>query len=132
LDSSLGNPVSRALGLKKYKVKSTAFLLAHIFSPSLAKSSVAKPARRRKLQKNKKWQTSCYPDIREDGVRLRGGRIQMKDREKWMEICRQASVEQDPKRLLELTAEIIRLLDEKEGRLVRGPAKAEGDGTPQP
>ena len=56
----------------------------------------------------------------------------MKDRETWMELCRQASVEQDPKKLLELTAEIIRLLDEKEGRLVRGLAKPRGDLPPQP
>ena len=56
----------------------------------------------------------------------------MKDREKWMELCRQAAVEQDPKRLLELTAEIIRLLDEKEDRLTDRVAKPEGDLTPHP
>jgi len=60
-----------------------------------------------------------------------GGQIRMKDREKWMELCRQASVEQDPKKLLELAAEIIRLLDEKEDRLVHRAAKPEGDPTPQ-
>jgi len=56
----------------------------------------------------------------------------MKDREQWMELCRQASVEQNPKRLLDLTAEIIRLLDEKEDRLTHRAAKPEGDPTPQP
>jgi hypothetical protein len=56
----------------------------------------------------------------------------MKDREQWMELCRQASVEQDPKRLLDLTAEIIRLLDEKEDRLTYRAARPEGDPTPQP
>jgi hypothetical protein len=56
----------------------------------------------------------------------------MKDREKWMELCRQASVEQDPKKLLELTAEIIRLLDEKEDRLIHRVTKPEGGPTPQP
>ena len=56
----------------------------------------------------------------------------MKDREQWMELCRQASVEQDPKKLLELTAEIIRLLDEKEDRLIHRAAKPEGDLTSQP
>jgi hypothetical protein len=56
----------------------------------------------------------------------------MKDREKWMELCRQASVEQDPKKLLELTAEIIRLLDEKEDRLIHRSPKANGDPTPHP
>ena len=45
----------------------------------------------------------------------------MKDRQQWMELCRQASVEQDPKKLLELTAEIIRLLDEKKIGSFIGP-----------
>jgi hypothetical protein len=58
----------------------------------------------------------------------------MKDREKWMELCRQASVEQDPKKMLEITAEIIRLFDEKdekEDRLIHRAAKPVGDPTPQ-
>jgi len=38
--------------------------------------------------------------------------------ERWQELCRQAATEQDPKRLMELTAEIIRLLEEKEQRLL--------------
>ena len=42
-------------------------------------------------------------------------------------LCRQAS---DPKKLLELAAEIIRLLDEKEYRLVHRAAKPDGDPTP--
>jgi hypothetical protein len=33
--------------------------------------------------------------------------------EPWMEICELASKEQDPARLMELTNEIIRLLEEK-------------------
>jgi hypothetical protein len=47
--------------------------------------------------------------------------------ERWQELCRQAAVEQDPKKLLELTAEIVRLLDEKEKRLIArsGQPKAE-------
>ncbi|PYX80199.1 MAG: hypothetical protein DMG70_24465 [Acidobacteria bacterium] len=32
----------------------------------------------------------------------------------WMELCKQAAVEQDPKKLLEFTDEINRLLKEKE------------------
>ena len=36
----------------------------------------------------------------------------MTDREKWKELCAQAAVEQDPKRLLELVREITRILDE--------------------
>jgi hypothetical protein len=31
--------------------------------------------------------------------------------EKWMELCELATKEQDPKKLMELTAEIVRLLD---------------------
>ena len=37
--------------------------------------------------------------------------------EKWLELCKQASTEQDPQRLMKLTAEILRLLDEKDKRL---------------
>lgn len=39
--------------------------------------------------------------------------------ERWRELCEQAAVEQDPDRLLELTKEITRLLDEKEERLTK-------------
>ena len=39
------------------------------------------------------------------------------NRERWRELCEQASVEQDPKKLLELVTEINRLLDEKNIRL---------------
>jgi hypothetical protein len=38
--------------------------------------------------------------------------------ERWQELCREAATQQDPKRLMELTAEIIRLLNEKEQRLL--------------
>jgi hypothetical protein len=41
----------------------------------------------------------------------------MKDKERWMQLCEQAPVEQDPTKLFELTQEIIRLLDEKEKRI---------------
>jgi hypothetical protein len=37
-----------------------------------------------------------------------------------MELCQQASVEQDPKKLMELTPEINRLSAEKEARLRNG------------
>lgn len=37
--------------------------------------------------------------------------------ERWRKLCEEAAVEQDPDRLLELTEEITRLLDEKEERL---------------
>jgi hypothetical protein len=45
-------------------------------------------------------------------------------KERWEELCRLAAEEQDPKRLLELTAEINRLLLEKEDRLI---AQCTGD-----
>jgi len=44
----------------------------------------------------------------------------MKDdltREPWMDLCEQASIEQDSEKLLLLAQEIVRLLDEKEQRL---------------
>jgi hypothetical protein len=37
-----------------------------------------------------------------------------KTQERWLELCEQAAIEQDPKKLLELVAKIIRLLDEKQ------------------
>jgi hypothetical protein len=40
----------------------------------------------------------------------------MKNHEKWMELCALAAKEQDPAKLLTLTQEIARLLDEKEQR----------------
>ena len=43
----------------------------------------------------------------------------MRDQQRWMELCAQAAVEQDPRRLLELITEINRLLEEKEQRLQR-------------
>jgi hypothetical protein len=40
--------------------------------------------------------------------------------ERWTELCRQASVERDPKKLLQLVTEINRLLAERQARLARG------------
>ena len=37
--------------------------------------------------------------------------------ERWQELCKQAAVEQDPKKLHALIIEINRLLEEKENRL---------------
>jgi hypothetical protein len=41
----------------------------------------------------------------------------MKDKARWMELCEQAAVEQDSKKLMELVTEINRLLLEKERRI---------------
>jgi hypothetical protein len=45
--------------------------------------------------------------------------------ERWRELCARAAVEQDPDKLLELTREISRLLDEKQERLQK---TRKGDG----
>jgi hypothetical protein len=41
----------------------------------------------------------------------------MKDKPRWEELCKQAAVEQDSKKFMELIQEINRLLEEKEQRL---------------
>ncbi len=41
----------------------------------------------------------------------------MENKERWMELCAQASQEQDPERLFKLVQEINNLLEEKEARL---------------
>jgi hypothetical protein len=38
-------------------------------------------------------------------------------KERWYELCKEASLEKDPERLLKLIQEINRLLEEKETRL---------------
>jgi len=45
--------------------------------------------------------------------------MQGKVREKWMQLCEQAVVEQDPEKLMALITEINRILDEKDRRLKR-------------
>jgi hypothetical protein len=41
-------------------------------------------------------------------------------KEEWLKLCEQAAVEQDPERLLSLTREISRLLEEREKFLKNG------------
>jgi hypothetical protein len=50
----------------------------------------------------------------------------MKDKAHWTELCRQASIEQDPKKLLELVTEINRLLAEKQDRVGRNIKMEDG------
>ena len=50
-------------------------------------------------------------------------------KELWMRLCEQAAVEQDPERLLQLTQEINRLLNEKEERLKNLRLKPGGDSS---
>lgn len=55
--------------------------------------------------------------------------VLMQDYEHWMDLCEQASVEQDADKLLELIREINRLLEEKEERLLRlRLGKRDGNG----
>jgi hypothetical protein len=54
----------------------------------------------------------------------------MKDKEHWEELCRQASIEQDPRKLLQLITEINRLLIEKQSRIRQAPKAEEGKHTP--
>ena len=50
--------------------------------------------------------------------------FEMQDKtERWMELCKQAAIEQDPKKLMELVAEINQLLEAKERRLGIIPPK---------
>jgi hypothetical protein len=46
-----------------------------------------------------------------------GAASDLKNHERWMELCELASKEQDPNKLMELSVEINRLLDEKRNRL---------------
>lgn len=39
--------------------------------------------------------------------------------ERWMDLCAQAAVEQDPEKLIQLIEEITRLLEERETRVRR-------------
>ena len=45
--------------------------------------------------------------------------MQGKVKESWMQLCEQAAVEQDPRRLLELVQQINQMLEEKDQRLER-------------
>jgi hypothetical protein len=47
----------------------------------------------------------------------RASAMQGEKYERWIKVCAQAAVEQDPKKLLALAEEIDRLLEEKERRL---------------
>jgi hypothetical protein len=51
--------------------------------------------------------------------------MQGEKRERWMELCAQAAIEQDGRKLLELVEQINALLEEKEQRLGVRPPKAD-------
>jgi hypothetical protein len=52
--------------------------------------------------------------------------MQGEKKERWMELCAQAAVEQDPQKLMKLVEEINDLLEEKERRLSVLP-RSDGD-----
>jgi len=54
----------------------------------------------------------------------------MKDKEHWEDLCRQAAIEQDPIKLLQLITEINRLLAEKQSRIEQPPEAEEGKQSP--
>ena len=45
--------------------------------------------------------------------------MQGETKERWMQLCEQAAVEQDSEKLMELIEEINRMLDDKDDRLKR-------------
>jgi hypothetical protein len=51
-----------------------------------------------------------------------------RNKERWMELCELAAVEQDSKKLIALTQEINRLLSEKQDRLDHAPKNPSKDG----
>jgi hypothetical protein len=58
--------------------------------------------------------------------------LQGKVKERWRELCEQAAIEQDPRKLSELVAEIDRLLEEKQTRLAQSPPRNQGSNSPSP
>ncbi len=57
--------------------------------------------------------------------------MQERVKERWLELCEQAAIEQNSEKLMVLVQEINRMLDEKEQRLKSGnprkhPSNAEG------
>jgi hypothetical protein len=56
-----------------------------------------------------------------------GGCPMREHSEEWKELCRQAAVEQDPRKLLELTRRINELLVGKQRRLDQKPDAADRD-----
>jgi len=61
----------------------------------------------------------------QEPCKLGSVRMMGKDKERWIKLCERAASEQDPKRMLELVSEIVKLLDAKEKRLkkTRAPKK---------
>lgn len=54
--------------------------------------------------------------------------MQGEAKERWVQLCEQAAVEQDPEKLLVLVTEINRMLGEKERRLAHQPKREQQSG----
>lgn len=61
-----------------------------------------------------KWMIGCKP---KPNCGQKQREIMQDNTEEWLELCRQASVEQDGDRLVQLTTRITELLDQKRRRL---------------
>lgn len=57
--------------------------------------------------------------------------MQSEKKQRWMQLCEQAAVEQDPHRMLELVTEINDLLEEKERRLGIVPPRVQQSQSPK-
>jgi len=64
------------------------------------------------LENKFKFSRRFYAEWRSGGSLVIG-----KNKERWRELCEQASAEQNPDKLLELVREINRLLEEKKARI---------------
>jgi hypothetical protein len=53
-------------------------------------------------------------------------------KERWLELCELAATEQNPQKLMELVAEIDRLLEAKQTRLANAPSTPPSTGSPVP
>jgi hypothetical protein len=53
------------------------------------------------------------------------GRMQSRNKERWQELCALAVKEQDPEKLVELTGEIVRLLQDKLDRISGVPLSSQ-------
>ncbi len=61
-----------------------------------------------------KWMIGCKP---KPNCGRKQRKIMQDNTEEWLELCRQASVEQDGDKLVQLTTRITELLDQKHSRL---------------
>ena len=66
---------------------------------------------------------SCASQLPSNACQIGVRVIQGKVKDEWMQMCEQATIEQDSERLVTLITEINRMLDEKEQRLKSGKSR---------